>query len=95
MSVINVKRFGFAVGASVALLYLGCVFIMATVPKEAAIRFFNSLLHGIDVTTIIRWEMPWQEMAVGALETFVIGWLLGALVAVLYNFGSGRGDGNG
>jgi hypothetical protein len=63
---------------------------MLTVPKEAAIRFFNSILHGVDVTSIMRWDMPWTEMVVGVLEVFILGWLFGAVLAVLYNLGADR-----
>ena len=45
MNLINVRRFGFALGAAFAVLYLGCAFVMATVPHEAALRFFNSWSH--------------------------------------------------
>jgi len=86
MGAINIKRFGFAFGATCALLYLGCVFVMATVGKEATIRFFNSLLHGLDVTSIIRTNMPVGEMAIGIIETFILGWLIGATIASIYNF---------
>tara|TARA_B100000965_G_scaffold393585_1_gene404682 strand:- start:3071 stop:3394 length:324 start_codon:yes stop_codon:yes gene_type:complete len=85
---LSIRRFGFALGTTMALMYVGCVFVMATVPKEASIRFFNSLLHGVDVESIMRWEMPWTEMVVGVLETFILGWLFGAAFAVFYNLGS-------
>ena len=87
MGAINIKRFGFAFGATFALLYLGCVFVMATVGKEVTIRFFNSLLHGLDVTSIIRMNMPVGEMAIGIIETFIFAWLTGATIASIYNFG--------
>lgn len=70
-----------------ALSYVGCVFVMMTVPQDVAIRFFNSILHGVDVTTIMRWEMHWSEMIVGVLEIFIIGWLFGSIIAVFYNCG--------
>ncbi len=54
MHTLSVKRFGFALGTTSALLYLGCMFVMLTVPKEAVIQFFNSLMHGVDVTPIMR-----------------------------------------
>lgn len=60
---------------------------MLTVPKPAVIRFFNSLLHGWDVGPIMRWDMPWWEATIGVLEVFILGWLFGALLAVLYNVG--------
>jgi hypothetical protein len=77
-------RLGFAVGASLTLVYVGCVFVMATVPQDAAVRFFNSLLHGLDVRSIMRWDMPWTEMVIGIFGTFILGWLFAAVVAVLY-----------
>lgn len=88
MDAISPKRLGFALAATSALLYLGCVFVMMTVPKEAAISFFNSMLHGIDVTPIMRWEMPISEMVMGILETFILFWLVGATIAVFYNLGA-------
>lgn len=90
MHTLSVKRFGFALGATGALLYLGCVFVMLTVPHEAVIRFFNSLLHGWDVTHMMRWDMPWWEAILGVLETFILGWLVGAVFAVFYNLGTSR-----
>ncbi len=87
MHPIDVKRFGLAVGTTLALLYLGCMFVMATVGKAATILFFNSLLHGIDVTSIIRVDMPlplWEAL-MGLIETLVLGWFTGAAVAAIYN----------
>ncbi|MFO7956623.1 MAG: DUF5676 family membrane protein [Candidatus Brocadiia bacterium] len=92
MNRLSVRRFGFGLGAASALLYLGCVFIMLTVPQEVVIRFFNSILHGWDVTPIMRWDMPWWEAVIGVLEIFILGWLFGAVVAVFYNLGLARGD---
>ena len=87
MKTINIKRFGAAFGITSALMYLGCVFVMWTVGKQTSILFFNSLMHGIDVTSIIRTEMPWWEMAMGLVEIFILGWLTGATIASIYNFG--------
>lgn len=87
---LSVKRLGFAFGTTAALLYLGCVFVMLTVPRETVIRFFNSLLHGWDVTPIMRWDMPWWEALLGVMETFILAWLVGAAVAALYNLGASR-----
>lgn len=85
MNRIEVKRFGLAIGTTLALLYLGCAFVMATAGSAATVLFFNSLLHGVDVTAIVRTDMPLWEALVGVAETFVLGWLVGASVAVIYN----------
>lgn len=85
MNKLSIPRFGFAVAAACTIAYVGCVFVMMTVPQETAIKFFNSLMHGVDVTTIMRWDMPIWETVLGTIETFVFGWLFGALIACCYN----------
>lgn len=90
MGHINVKRMGLAFGVTGTLLYLGCVLVMATVSKKAAVLFFNSLLHGVDVTPILRSQMPLWEVGLGIVETFILGWLIGATIAAFYNLGGQR-----
>ena len=85
MHIINPKRAGFGFGGTLAIFYLGCVFVMLTVPQDAVVRFFNSIMHGWHVEPIMRWDMPWWEAAIGVVEIFILGWLFGALFAVLYN----------
>ena len=86
MKEIEIKIFGLAVGSAFAIFYLGCVLLMATVGREGTIFFFNSLFHGIDVTTVIRMEVPLWEILLGIIETFLLGWFLGARTASVYNF---------
>ena len=86
MNRIDIKPFGLAIGTTMALLYLGCALVMAVAGRDAVIAFFNSLLHGVDVTSIIRMDMPLWEAAVGLVETFILGGLSGAAVAAVYNF---------
>lgn len=85
MNRINIKKLGFAVGLTGALLYLGCMVVMLTAGREGTIDFFNSLLHGLDTTSIIRMDVPLWEAAIGIVQTFIIGWLIGALIAAFYN----------
>lgn len=82
---INVKKFGFAVGLTGAFLYVGCVLVMGTVGHDGSVKFFNSLLHGLDVSAILRMDVPLWEAVVGIIETFVFGWLVGACIAGFYN----------
>ncbi len=86
MGVINVKKFGLAVGLTLALLHLGCVSVVLLTSKDTTIAFFNSLLHGLDVTTILRTEMSAREMIYGFVQIFILGWLTGASLASIYNF---------
>ena len=85
MNKIDVKRFGFAVGSTVALLYLGCVVVLMVAGHETAVRFGNSLLHGLDISGIIRTDIPLLEALFGLIETLVIAWLSGASIAAIYN----------
>ncbi len=87
MSHINVKKLGLAFGITGAILYIGCVLVMSTVNKQTAIFFFNSLLHGVDVTSILRVKMSWWEMILGIIEIFILSWLTGASIAAFYNLG--------
>ena len=82
------RGLGFAFAMISAVFYAGCAFVMATVPRDVAIRFFNSLTHGVDWGPIMRWDMPWTEMLIGLLEVFILSWLRGAAVAALYNIGA-------
>ena len=82
---IHVKRFGFACGITGVILYLGCILLMATVGKDGTIMFFNSLLHGIDVSSVIKMDIPVTEALMGIAQTFILGWLIGACMAAFYN----------
>ncbi|WP_440068044.1 DUF5676 family membrane protein [Tenacibaculum discolor] len=61
MKTINIKKLGLATGLTGALLYLGCMVVMFTVGREGSVKFFNSLLHGLDVSTVIRMDIPLWE----------------------------------
>ncbi len=88
MNRISIWRFSMAWGITGALLYFGCILVMWTVGRENTIFFFNSLLHGLDVEPIIRMDIPWWEAVMGIIETFVLGWLIGGVIASIYNFGA-------
>lgn len=92
MKTIDIRKFGLAWGATFALLYLGCVFVMWSTGEEATILFFNNLFHGLDVRPIIRMDIPLWEVVTGIVEIFIIGWLTGATIAVIYNFGSDNSE---
>ena len=83
---LNVKKLGFATGLTGALLYLGCMLIMLTLGQDGTIKLFNSLLHGLDVTSVARMDVPIVESLVGIVLTFILGWLIGACIASLYNW---------
>lgn len=78
---------GLAFALTGVVFYIGCILTMATVARDQSITFFNSLLHGLDVTPVLRESVPPGEAILGIISTFVLGWLAGALIAGVYNFG--------
>lgn len=87
MGAINVKRFGLAWGITFGLLYIGCATVMVIAGREGTIFLFNSMMHGIDVSNVIRMHVPLNEMIMGIIQIFILGWLIGASIASIYNFG--------
>ena len=85
MEKLSIKRLGIGVGSAGAILYLGCILLMITVGREGTIWFFNSLLHGLDTSSIIRMNVPVWQALIGIVQTFILGWLIGALIASVYN----------
>ncbi|MBO6515090.1 MAG: hypothetical protein JJ975_00885 [Bacteroidia bacterium] len=85
MNKLKVRKFGLAFGLTGALLYLGCSALMLTVGHDGTVKFFNSLLHGLDVSSIIRMTVPWWELVIGIVEIFILSWLIGACIAAFYN----------
>jgi hypothetical protein len=82
---INVRKLGLAFGLTGALIYLGCMIVMFAAGHDNTVKFFNSLMHGLDVSSIIRSDVPLGEAGIGMVETFIIGWLIGACIGGLYN----------
>jgi len=82
---LNVKKFGFAFGLTGALIYLGCMIVMMTIGQDGTIKFFNSLLHGLDTTNLIRMDVSLLEAFFGIVQTFILWWLIGACIAAFYN----------
>ena len=86
------KRFGLACASAAALFYLGCVFLMAVAGPQTLAFFFNGLFHSLDLKPILLESVsPWITVT-GLINTFILSWLFGAFIAVVYNL-SGRLDG--
>ena len=90
MRTLNIKKMGLAVGATGTVLYIGCIILMISVGREGTIFFFNNLLHGLDVEPIIRMSVPPLDAFFGVIQTFILSWLIGALIAAIYNIGTGE-----
>jgi hypothetical protein len=85
---ISPARFGFAICATCVIFRLGCILTLITVPRDKAIAFFNSLVHGIDVAPILRESIMPGEVLLGIVSTFALASFMGAMIAAFYNLGS-------
>ncbi len=81
------KYLGLSFGATGVVFYLGCMLTMATVSHDAAVVFFNSLLHGLDVRLILKTSVPVSQAALGLVTIFILCWFAGVLIAGIYNLG--------
>ena len=85
MNHINIKNLGLAFGLTGSLLYFGCALVMLLLGHDTTVIFFNTILHGLDVSSIIRMKISNIEVLIGLVQTFIIGWLIGACIAAIYN----------
>lgn len=85
MNKVSASRFGLACGIAFAIGDAACVLVKGILPLDTQIRVFNTLLHGVDITTVVRNEMSMGEMALGLIGWFAIGSIFGAIVATAYN----------
>ena len=76
---------GFAFGTTGALLYLGCALLMLSMGHDGTVTYFNTLLHGIDISSIIRMKISLVEAVLGLVQTFILCWIIGACIAGIYN----------
>ena len=86
MNTINSKKLGLALGTTGVIFYLGCMLIMLVGGKEGTTWFFNSILHGLDVSTVSRMNVPIGQTIAGIILTFGLGWLAGFLTGTIYNW---------
>ena len=85
MNHISIRKMGLAFGITGALLYFGCALVMLILGHDSTVKFFNTLLHGLDVSSVIRMNISLVEEILGLVQTFILSWLIGASIAAIYN----------
>ena len=83
---LNAKKFSIAVGIASVVFYLGCILVMIILGQNGAVYFFNSLLHGLDVSSILQMSYPVTQIFMGIVFTFILGTLTGFSIAKAYNW---------
>ena len=84
---LNANKLGLAIGTTAAIIYLGCICLMLLAGQEGIIWFFNSILHGLDISPVSRINVPIRQTVIGIILTFGLGWLSGFLIGTIYNWG--------
>lgn len=78
-------KFGIAFAVAGVTMYLGCMLLMAVLGQEGTVWFFNSILHGFDVSNSIRMDVPIVDTVAGIVFTGLIGLVVGWVIASVYN----------
>lgn len=86
MQTINSNRLGLALGLTGVILYLACMCLMLIAGKDGTIWFFNSILHGLDVSSVSRMNVLFSQSIAGIILTFGLGWITGFLIGTFYNW---------
>lgn len=86
MQTINSNKLGIALGLTGVILYLACMCLMLIAGKDGTIWFFNSILHGLDVSSVSRMNVLFSQSLAGIILTFGLGWVSGFLIGTFYNW---------
>lgn len=86
MDKLNPGVIALTLGSVSGIFYLACVLLFAVAPR-AGIKLANTMVHGLDLTSIMRASMaPLGTILVGLVEIAILGYLVGGLFAVIYNY---------
>lgn len=86
MDKLNPKVTALALGSVSGIIYIACVLLFAVAPR-AGIALANTMVHGLDLASITRATMaPFGTILVGLVEIAILGYLVGWLFAVMYNY---------
>lgn len=86
MQTINSNKLGLALGLTGVILYIACMCLMLIAGQDGTTWFFNSVLHGLDVSSVSRMSVPFGQTIVGLILTFGLGWITGFLTGTFYNW---------
>ena len=89
MNHLNVKWTGLAVGITLVIVYSLCALVLSLIGHDTAVAVINGMMHSLDVTAVVtQTHVPVISALLGAVAWFIIGWLIGATFATIYNAGT-------
>ena len=81
---LNAKVVSLSLATVSAILSLLCAFLIALAPV-AAVKFFGSIFHGMDVTRIAA-PITLSGVITGLIAVVIVALITGWLFAVIYNY---------
>ncbi len=81
---LNVKNFALASALVGGIVYFVCA-LLYWINSEFLIRVGNYLIHGIDLTKIMRTDLTLSSTMIGLILTLILVYLIGSLFAKIYN----------
>ncbi len=86
MENLNAKPMALSFGTVAALIYIACWLFVAVFPLEAIIKVSNSLMHGIDVSSIAIKDTGFAESLLGFVVVVFGSIIIGYIFAIAYNW---------
>lgn len=84
MEKLNVKAFALASASTFGITSVVCALLFWIAPAFT-LGLFNNLMHGVDLASIAKTGFSLSNAVIGFVLAVVLGYLFGALLAVLYN----------
>jgi len=81
---LNAKVVSLSLASVSGILSLLCALLIAIAP-EAAVKFFGSIFHGIDIAKIAIPITP-SGVLIGLIAVVIVALITGWLFAVIYNY---------
>jgi hypothetical protein len=82
---IDPRKLGISIGFTFFLLYIGCMILMYYLGHDGTVTYFNNMLHGIDISTIVKMNVTLAEAFAGIIEIFILGTFIGLCIGGFYN----------
>ena len=84
MEKLNVKAFALASASTFGIVSVVCALLFWIAPAFS-LGLFNNMMHGIDLASIAKTSFSLSSALVGLILAVILGYLGGALIALLYN----------
>ena len=89
MKKLNPKNVGLSLGITFVMLSIICLILILLFSVQSMMTLVNYFTHGMDVTMTVK-QVTFLGSIIGIVELYVIGFLVGYLYALVYNWISKR-----